>query len=267
MSCQSVQARHRAYVVVSNHSFATTAQATALRHRALSTLFGLDQTHLVTWPGLDVFFDHLEHCFQGLLASRFQCIWKLLGRAVPGTPDVVWHWCFAVLDAYESTQEKDPSIEGIYNQLCVTAGRNTPEGENTNLPKEEDRSNILQAMFAVLCWTSATLVPVLGGAIDLRPLPDLESEASSDGEASSPLTHTALIAENSSRAYSSTADDLRRPTSKMFNQYKTPSQGTRLRTSRYGVSRDRSSTPRKQFRGHALCVSGQLFFALYYRPC
>lgn len=166
----------------------------------------------------------------------------MLSRTIPSTPDDVWHWCFAVLGAYESTKEQDPSIEKIYSQLCMTARRSAPEGEIAYVPTDEDKRIILQAIFAVLCWTSASLRPLLGDMMNLRPVPDLESEASSDGGESFTLTDIALIAENSSYTYSSTVDDLRRPLSKMFNQYQPRASERESRFSTIGSPGDTSQS-------------------------
>lgn len=151
----------------------------------------------------------MESHFEELLASRFECIWKLLGRDIPSTSVDVWHWCFAVIDAYETSIDDDPSIERIYQKLVDSGAR--------YLPTTEEKRYILQAMFAVLCWTSATLKPVLGTEAIRSPRAIIDPDAS-DEETDISVASTALLAENCLRTFSST--DLRRPTSKMFNSYR-----------------------------------------------
>lgn len=169
---------------------------------------------MTIWPGLLIFFQHLEKEFEELLRPRFNCVWALLGKEIINAVDV-WHWCFAVIEAYESSSDRDPSIEKIYQRLQRISQQSN--GSRERLPTtEKDKSSILVAIFAVLCWLSATLKPVLEPKTTTRLQLDSSPDAS-DEETTSSQASIALVGQNCSQNYSS--GDIRRPTSKMFHFY------------------------------------------------
>lgn len=165
-----------------------------LRLDAVEKLFGLQEEDVSEWPGVLVFFQNLEAHFHELLDSRFNIIWSILGKGPPTSAADGWRWCFAVLDAFTALRagESDPSIERAFQQVLRSSSI-TPHGVG-----EQDKRRGLVAMFAALCWTTASLDPVV-----------------EEGAADSPLH---LLAENSGRRY--TARDTRRPLSKMFYSFR-----------------------------------------------
>lgn len=138
---------------------------------------------------------------------RFKPIWTLIGRDPPSASFEVWHWCFAVIDAYEASTEQDPSIERTYQQLALKT--------QSYCASDEEKNYVLQAIFAVLCWTSATLKPVVGAEALQLPKAVINSDYE---ELSLSQPAPILVAENCSYTYAST--DLRRPTSKIFHSYR-----------------------------------------------
>ncbi|KAK0099271.1 hypothetical protein ONS95_006359 [Cadophora gregata] len=181
-----------------------------LRHRALHCLFGLPTDHISEWSGLLCFFGHLELLFEQLLEPCFNHIWPIIGRSVPKSSLEGWHWCFAVIDAYGLCTTQDPSIESIYRRLCQPGSIQTAGRRCETSP--EEKAYILQAIFAVICWTSGTLTPLLGNEAALH-LSKITVAGASDGT-DTPVT---LLAENCSRIYST--NELRRPTRKMFYSF------------------------------------------------
>ncbi|KAH0556662.1 hypothetical protein GP486_005534 [Trichoglossum hirsutum] len=178
------------------------SNATALRIQAIELLFGLPADHASKWPGILVFCHHLESCFGELLDSRFDVVWKILRRDSPSATVDCWHWCFAVIEAFKALQDDDPSIEKAYQRLIEDAE------ESLHEIKAHEKMQVLRAMFAVLCWTSATLKPLL----------DDEAMAATTNAANPGAAQkSSLAAENSSQIYSSR--DLRRPISKMFYSF------------------------------------------------
>lgn len=135
-------------------------QETILHHRALHCLFGLSPDHISEWSGFLVFFHHLELLFEELLEPCFDPIWSNIGRTAPTSPVEVWLWCCAVIDAYESTSAQDPSIESIYKRICELRCQQNLDGRGE--VSSIEKKCILQAIFAVLCWTSGTLTPLVG---------------------------------------------------------------------------------------------------------
>jgi hypothetical protein len=180
-----------------------------------------------------MYLQHLENQFDELRNHRFQCVWKLLGIDSPSDSVDVWRWCFAVIDAYESSTEQDPSIEKIYQQIQRTS-QQTVSGRGARSTMEEDKSTVLQAIFAVLCWLSATLKPILE-LNTARQLQLASGSDVSDVENTLSAASTILVGENCSQSYSS--GDIRRPTSKMFNFYQHRTENMNNRESEHGNAR------------------------------
>jgi hypothetical protein len=107
--------------------------------------------------------------------------------------------------------DDDPSIEQVYQQLLGTA--NLQIGAFT----EVEKLRIQRAIFAVLCWTSAMLTPLL----DDEECDISRSTTTDTADEYQPVRSRtvsfSLVAEGSSQRYSS--KDFRRPISKMFYVY------------------------------------------------
>ncbi|KAB5571986.1 hypothetical protein GE09DRAFT_1268365 [Coniochaeta sp. 2T2.1] len=88
---------------------------------------------------------------------------------------------------------------------------------------EEDKMHTLQAVFAVLCWLTSTLKPVIGEN-GTRHFLSMPSRDGSDEEGETVRESVVLFAENCSHTYAST--DLRRPTSEMFYSFQPRPEGT-----------------------------------------
>lgn len=157
----------------------------------------------------------METCFGDLLDTRFALIWKLMGQEQPSDPVLVWAWCFFVINTFKASKDPDPSIDKIGRKMLETArGPMIRRGDRLE-PSYEEKTHMLQAIFAVLCWTSATLKPIIGdAAMHLsHKLPNTEIDKEGNVRQES-----VLFASNCSRVYSSS--QLRRPASLMFHTYR-----------------------------------------------
>lgn len=119
-----------------------------------------------------MFLAHLEGQFSVLIDQKYDVIWKVLDRPVPGDANLVWEWCLAVITAFRG-QDDNVSIEDIYREL-VNQGQLA--GRQLEAPEVED---VHRAIFAVLCWTSMAVRPSLyrdpGTALSTRPTPWAEN--------------------------------------------------------------------------------------------
>jgi hypothetical protein len=157
----------------------------------------------------------METCFRDLLDTRFAFIWKLMGQEQPSDPVLVWAWCFFVLDAFKASKDPDPSIDKIGRKILETArGPMARRGDRCE-PNYVEKTHMLQAIFAILCWTSATLKPIIGD--DAMHLSYKLTNPEFDEEGNVRL-ESVLFASNCSRIYSSS--QLRRPASLMFHTYR-----------------------------------------------
>lgn len=171
-------------------------EETDLRLQAVELFLGLPKDEVSMWPGTLVFCRHIEKYFVELLDPKFSIVWHLLRQKSPSTPVECWRWCFMVIETFQGLEDDDPSIEKAYRRLLENASKSPNEIEI------HDKLRVLQAIFAVLCWTSATLKPLM------------ETPTPSDRE----IQAFFLEAENSSQKYST--KDLRRPISKMFYSFR-----------------------------------------------
>ncbi|KAK4197327.1 hypothetical protein QBC40DRAFT_351070 [Triangularia verruculosa] len=142
---------------------------------AVKMLFDRDEVDLEKWPGIMVFCWQMESRFSLLYDERFthiiqQIVYKDRLNSSPSSVDG-WEWTLAVFRAFQAPPQE----------------------------VAQNKEQILQAIFAVLCWSSALLTPVI------------ESEASGSPAPS-------LSAENSGRTY--TTKDLRRPLSKLYYSFR-----------------------------------------------
>ncbi|KAK1706801.1 hypothetical protein BDP67DRAFT_163708 [Colletotrichum lupini] len=192
--------------------------ANSSQARALQSLIGTPAAHLVHWPGLSIYFNHLESNFLVLFDPCFNILWLLLDYDIPATAVGAWNWCLAVIDAYDSFGDQDPNIETIYRRILQTAQGQLNRKTNAPTPSEDEKSYVFQAIFAVLCWTSGTLEPLIGGKAQHVPRTSLDQN-SYDEDTVTPGTaaYPSLLAQSCTKIYSS--NELRRPTSKMFYAY------------------------------------------------
>lgn len=124
-----------------------------IRLQAIELLFGLGNTHAQQWPGIYFVCSRLENKFEILLRDDFDSIWRVLKRKRPTEALEGWHWCFAVLRAFQTLQVNESvSMENVYQHLI--------EGRSAEFSSSEKDCTLL-AIFAVLCWTSMTLDPDL----------------------------------------------------------------------------------------------------------
>ncbi|KAL3952367.1 hypothetical protein ACCO45_012310 [Purpureocillium lilacinum] len=208
---------------------ATLANVGVVYIQALDLLFGLPAQHISDWPGIHSFCRYLEGCLQELLDPRFSIIWKIVQKIAPSASSSCWKWCFVVIETFEAMQEEDPSIEKAYQKLLENA--NWALDEVT----PEEKTHILQAIFAVLCWVTTMLRPIL--SLDSVDMLEIHRNVLPPA----PF----LVAENSSQIYAS--GDTRRPISKMFFVYRnalppagqdTPALGSTIHSSIVGVATD-----------------------------
>lgn len=151
---------------------------------AIRVLFGLPREFALDCPGILLFCHHLEKHLEELLIPQYNAIWKVLKAVGSPTIDHCWKWCFEVLEAFQSLNADDDSIAEACSKLIAKARNNHHD------ISDEEELCMQRAVFAVLCWTSATL----------RPLTSHESPTlphSVEGSAHRPL----LRAENTSRVY------------------------------------------------------------------
>ncbi|KAG9250321.1 uncharacterized protein F5Z01DRAFT_666467 [Emericellopsis atlantica] len=187
-------------------------QISTHQKKAVTQIFGVPVQALSEWPGLSVFSAHLEDQLKELLNDRFTVISKILNQSNSMTLIDLWHWVSLVLDSFDSLQvhDTDTSIERTFQEMVRRAG--IPAGDVLM----QDKKQIIIAMFAVLCWCSAAIRPILDDNGYMRADTD-----------ASPVTTTAqsicLTAENSSQLYSTR--DLRRPLSKMFLSFRGRNMG------------------------------------------
>lgn len=177
------------------------------QRKAIQQIFGAPVEALSNWPGLFVFCANLESHFRELLNGRFIVILKILNKTCPMTLVDIWHWCSVVFGAFDTlrTNHNDASIERAFQEITRQAA----------IPvrsiSAQEKKTIILAIFAVLCWCSAALCPVLGddgpAGADANAVP---AELRAEG--------ICLTAKNSSRLHSTR--DLRRPLSKMFFSFR-----------------------------------------------
>lgn len=163
-----------------------------------------------------MFLYHVESCFKELLDPRFAHVWKLIGQEQPSDAVCVWSWCLCVVDAFASSKDPDPSIEKIYQNMLGAAKRSMSPGGDLRISSVE-KKHTLQAIFAVLCWLSATLEPLIGSNVPKISYSPSHPEAPNEEGRLLPES-TTLFARHCSRTYSSS--NLRRPTSLLFNMFR-----------------------------------------------
>ncbi|KAI0384928.1 hypothetical protein F5Y04DRAFT_292512 [Hypomontagnella monticulosa] len=165
--------------------------------KAIEELFGQPKEFAFKFPGILIFCRHLETRFQRLQVSERDAIQKVLKKAGPLTVDDFWDWCFKVLKAFNSLEPDKITIENAYSAIILTGTKDIVIGV-------EEKRYVLRAIFAVLCWTSGTLVPLI------------KDESSM------------LEAKNIDQLYSvRTNNDLLRPLDKLFQKFRYSNEDVR----------------------------------------
>lgn len=168
-------------------------------------LFGISDKHPQYRPGILLFCEYLEECFNGLIERDYDVIWTVVGRIKPDKPLEVWYWCFAVINALHNETASEsgdqaaeiPSLEKIYQTLT-----SANSGNARNITPQQ-KTKALRAIFAVICWTSLSLKPILFD----KQLPMTEDAPST------------LKVDESSRALS-LVQVSKRPVNKLFRSFR-----------------------------------------------
>ncbi|KAK7909058.1 hypothetical protein PG985_014936 [Apiospora marii] len=170
---------------------------------AIQKLFGLSDVDIARWPGLLTFCRNLERNFQQLLHPDFDVIWTIINRNHESSRRAsdCWDWCFAVVEVFRKEPNGDPSLQRAYETLIMEAQM------ETHGISRKDKKHVLKAMFAVLCWVTGCLTPIIND----------EMTPATDGEALIPQ-EPILEAENSFRKL--TVKNINRPISKLFYSFR-----------------------------------------------
>lgn len=164
--------------------------------QAIELLFGLGYSHAQDWPGILVIFSRLEIEFKVLLREDFKVIWKILGQEKPTEARECRHWCLAVLQTFKSLQTNESlSMENAYTHLI--------KDRSVRLTAPEKNCTLF-AIFAVLCWTSMTLIP------------DMEPEQTMITETNVSLSFRAKGLKAVKPSQTSLETTARRPITKLF---------------------------------------------------
>lgn len=172
---------------------------------------------------------NMEKWFSGLVnGQQFDVIWKILKREKSHNPLQIWYWCIEVMRAFQDMEKENQyaSIENAYERLIGISGI---PGEDYTLYEKE---SALVAIFAVLCWTTMTLKPVLSR------------------ERTGSELQTYFMAERSSQIHLRQA---RRPVAKMFRGFKEQAKEQHTQVVRTSTTIDMDS----------LYESNLNFFSLY----
>lgn len=127
-----------------------------IRADALQNLFGYAPEALQNWPGLRGYCRYLEACFQSLLADRYAALWTTIGAPRPRKSTDCWSWFNAVSKAIRSMEERDTMAH-----VLEVMKRSSSDTKLNAITKPSDETSSLIAIFAVLCWSSMTLQPML----------------------------------------------------------------------------------------------------------
>ncbi|KAI0545210.1 hypothetical protein F4679DRAFT_562061 [Xylaria curta] len=136
------------------------ADTDALRYQIIDTLFGLNAEFVQTWPGSLLFCDYLEESSMTLIKHKYDVIWKMIGTNDPPNLRDCWEWYFTVLSAAKNLVPENTTIDTICFQLACDKNFSITSNGVLQLT-ETQLDEARRAIFAVLCWTSATLVPIL----------------------------------------------------------------------------------------------------------
>lgn len=168
-----------------------------------------------------------------LMEPHFRIIWAILGKPLPmiSEPAEVWNWCIKVFEVFQKLHREDdnePSIESAYDTL-VSDSQNIKGKENNMIIDPQQKSWVVKAIFAALCWISATITP-LGLAPESEESQRILHQDASRKSWPRNARSISLVAKNTYRTYSS--KDLRRPVSKLFYAFR--SHGKHISESQHG---------------------------------
>jgi hypothetical protein len=124
--------------------------------QAIRLLFGIKDPPQITkdWPGVISCCMSLEQKLQVLIKDDFNALWRVLDCPKPTVAENCWGWCFAVLEVFRAPENHECSLEKAYQTLILKKGKSSTEFSSS------EKIRIMWTMFAVLCWTSATLAPI-----------------------------------------------------------------------------------------------------------
>ncbi|KAL9104086.1 MAG: hypothetical protein Q9163_000938 [Psora crenata] len=147
----------------------------AIHIAAMQKLFGCPSEALHEWPGLRGYCQYLEECFHPLLADHYDCIWKAIGIPRPKKPVDCWPWANALNETIRTAEERGTTAD------VLGALRSSFLDSRSHAPSQNDTAICMTATFAVLCWSSMTLKPMLptsdasANALEARRTSDRES--------------------------------------------------------------------------------------------
>ncbi|KAJ6161735.1 hypothetical protein N7485_009965 [Penicillium canescens] len=189
--------------------------AVSIYHKtAIGLFFGLPTSYLNHWPGILMFFAHLETQFSHFFGQSYNDINRLLGLPVPEDRMIGWEWCFAIVKVFKELQSnerhiQDGSVGNVFDRLLQDRKL------SASALGAKETEDTYRAIFSSICWMSMTL----------KPVPVAESQT-----LSSPAVKVSRAwVEGSSEALSSHA--LRRPMTKMFRMFRQGVDETQLNTS------------------------------------
>lgn len=137
-----------------------------------------------------------------LIEDKYDAVWSLLGSPEKKTSQDRWKWCFSVAASIKKLGPERQTIEGI----CVQLARDKGSPVNFRGPTNMTEAQLMEvhlAIFAVICWISASIKPVLKRERSTTP----QSPQISLGLPQAWVEHS---------DYAVPHTDLKRPATKMF---------------------------------------------------
>ena len=140
--------------VYTARSMASTNEDHAIRSAAMQQTFASSDV-LRAWPGVRGYCQYLERSFEPLLGDEFECIWTVAGVQRPKRLVDCWSWFNAVNNTIRSMEERN-TITDVLDEM-----KRSLVNTQLNSTISIDTNTCLIATFAVLCWSSMTLQPML----------------------------------------------------------------------------------------------------------
>ena len=188
----------------------------AIHMAAMQKLFNYPSEALHDWPGLRGYCQYLEECFHPLLADHYSCIWEAIGVPRPKKAVDCWSWFNALNEAIRTVEERGTTTD------VLNAIRSSFLNSKSHAPSQKDTTICMTATFAVLCWSSMTLKPLL-------PISDSSANALETRRASHP------------ESMGLKPDTLRRPITAAFRNFQRSMCGRRWRQPICVVAAEHSS--------------------------
>lgn len=120
----------------------------------IQNLFGISLNDNDQYRSIDSYCNYLEGSFDKLLGGDFAGIWPVINCPYPKHGSDCWPWLIAVLKVAKE-QNDDSSIEDIWKHLVLQTCHDVGGQDQSRKDHE------FVAIFAVLCWVTMTLNPVL----------------------------------------------------------------------------------------------------------